>query len=71
MHTDKNIDKRINILLSGLSHIVTAIAEMRNINSDSHGVGSKRISIDSHHALLFVNSSISMAEFILSVQSKH
>lgn len=70
MHTDKNMDKRINILLSGLSSIVNAIAEMRNKNSDSHGVGSNRIGIDSHHALLFVNSSIAMAEFILSVQSK-
>lgn len=70
MHTDKNMDKRINTLLSGLSSIVTAISEMRNKNSDSHGVGSARINIDKHLALLFVNSSISMADFILSVYSK-
>ena len=39
MHTDENIGKRINTLLSGLEKIVSAIAEMRNKSSDSHGVG--------------------------------
>ncbi|KGF11847.1 abortive phage infection protein [Tissierellia bacterium S5-A11] len=69
MHTDKNMDKRINTLLSGLSSIITSIAEMRNKNSDSHGVGSARINIADYHALLFVNSSIAMADFVLSVHS--
>lgn len=32
MHTDKNMDKRINKLLSGLENIVQALAEMRNNN---------------------------------------
>lgn len=70
MHTDANMDKRVNTILSGLSSIVNAIAEMRNKNSDSHGVGSNRIKIDRYHALLFVNASIIVADFILSVQSK-
>ena len=63
------MDKRINTLLSGLSSIITSIAEMRNKNSDSHGVGSARINIADYHALLFVNSSIAMADFVLSVHS--
>lgn len=71
MHTDANTDKRINTLLSGLNSIVSAIAEMRNKDSDAHGVGANRISIDEHHARLFVNSSMTMADFILSVQQKH
>ncbi len=70
MHTNKNMDRRINTLLSGLSSIVTAISDMRNSNSDSHGVGSARISIDNHHALLVLNSAMAMSDFILSVQSK-
>lgn len=70
MHTDANADRRINTLLSGLNNIVTAIAEMRNKNSDAHGVGAKRINIDEHHARLFVNSSMTMADFIISVQQK-
>ena len=38
MHSDKETDQRIKTLLSGLSNIVTAIAEMRNKDSDAHGV---------------------------------
>ena len=66
-HADETLDKRINILLSGLEKIVSAIAQMRNKESDSHGVGSKRIGISDYHARLFLNSSIAMADFILSI----
>lgn len=45
MHADKDIDRRINTLLSGLEKIVTSIAEMRNANSDAHGVGNRRLNI--------------------------
>lgn len=71
MHTDANTDKRINTLLSGLNSIVSAVAEMRNKDSDAHGVGATRIPIEEHHARLFVNSSMAMADFILSVQQKN
>mgnify|MGYP000541425463 CR=1 FL=1 len=70
MHTDQNTDRRINTLLSGLHSIVVAIAEMRNKDSDAHGVGVNRISIDEYHARLFVNSAMTMADFILSVEIK-
>ena len=71
MHQNKDIDKRINGLLSGLEKILTAISEMRNKGSDSHGVGTKRINIAEHHARLFVNSSMTMADFVLSVSEKN
>ncbi len=71
MHNDANTDRRINTLLSGLNSIVSAIAEMRNKDSDAHGVGAKRITIYEHHARLFVNVSVAMADFILSVQQKN
>lgn len=67
MHQNESLDKKINILLSGLEKIISAIAQMRNKESDSHGVGSKRIGISDYHARLFVNSSIAMADFILSI----
>ena len=70
MHTDSGADKRINTLISGLNNIVSAIAEMRNKDSDAHGVGAARINIDEHHARLFVNSAISMSDFILFVENK-
>lgn len=68
MHTDVNADKRINILLSGLNSIVSAISEMRNKDSDAHGVGAARINIEEYHARLLVNAATSMADFILSVE---
>lgn len=67
MHTAKDIDIRINNLLSGLEKILTSISEMRNADSDAHGVGNKRINIKEHHARLFLNASIMMSDFILSV----
>ena len=70
MHGDANTDKRINTLLSGLEKIVSAISEMRNKDSDAHGVGASRIAIDEHHARLFVNAAMAMADFILSVEKK-
>lgn len=70
MHNDSNMDKRINTLLSGLEKIVSSIAEMRNKAGDSHGVGAKRINIADYHARLYVNSSMTMADFILSVAEK-
>ena len=71
MHQNKDMDKRINGLLSGLEKILSSIAEMRNKGSDSHGVGTKRINIAEHHARLFVNSAMTMADFVLSVSEKH
>lgn len=67
MHQSKEMDKRINGLLSGLEKILSAISEMRNKGSDSHGVGAKRINIAAHHARLFVNAATTMADFVLSV----
>ena len=70
MHIDKDMDSRIKKLLSGLETIVDSIAEMRNANSDSHGVGDKRVKIEKHHALLYYNSGVTLAEFLLSIINK-
>ena len=67
MHQNADTDRRINGLLSGLEKILTGIAEMRNCSSDAHGVGLRRIKIKSYHALLFVNSALTMADFVLAV----
>lgn len=67
MCSDKQLDTRINKLLSGLKSIVAAISEIRNNYSDSHGVGAGRKNIKDYHALLVVNSAITMSEFLLSV----
>ena len=67
MHADKDSDRRINTLLSGLEKIVSSVAEMRNASSDAHGVGNRRLNIAEHHARLLVNSAMTMAEFVLSI----
>ena len=67
MHSDNNIDVRIKKLIGGLNSIVSAISELRNIESDAHGAGRKRMGINMHHARLFVNSAVVLSEFILSV----
>jgi len=70
MHQQKDMDNRINALLSGLEKILSAISDMRNRGSDAHGAGSNRIKIDEHHARLFVNSAMTMADFVLSVSER-
>lgn len=70
MQQNKDFDKRVNNLLSGLEKILSSIAEMRNKSSDAHGLGSNKIKIEEHIARLLVNSSAIMAEFILSVCKK-
>lgn len=71
MHQDKNMDKRINNLLSGLNKIIDSISQMRNNSSDSHGLGMKRISIEKHHAQLYLNASIMISEFFLAIIQKN
>lgn len=69
--TGHNIDKNINDLVNGLNKIVTAIGNIRNISSDSHGLGQARYNISDYHALLVVNSSIAVCEFLISVMERN
>lgn len=67
MTQNKLWDKRILEMLSGLEKIIVAISEMRNTNSDAHGVGSARIDIKEREARMIVNASITLSEYILDV----
>lgn len=71
MRQDKGYDGRVNSLLSGLEKIVQSIAEMRNVNSDAHGAGSKRIIIKECEARLVMNSAITFCEYILEIYKNH
>lgn len=71
MRQDKGYDGRVNSLLSGLEKIVQSIAEMRNVNSDAHGAGSKRITIKECEARLVMNSAITFCEYILEIYKNH
>lgn len=63
-------DKRVNELLGGLHKILGAVSSMRNMNSDAHGAGASRITIQEREAILVANSSMMMAEYVLSVYSQ-
>lgn len=67
MHANADVDKRINELLSGIEKIIDSISEMRNKHGDAHGVGQRRINIAAHHARLYINAAMTIADFILSV----
>ena len=68
MQQSKEYDNRINSLLGALETIVQSIAEMRNANSDAHGVGTRRINIREHEAQLIMNSSIVFCEYMVSIR---
>ena len=70
MQQTKEYDARVNNLLNGLERIVQSIAEMRNANSDAHGVGSRRINIYECEARLIMNSAITFCEYIVSVHDR-
>lgn len=67
MRQKSDWDKRVNELLGGMHKIVSAIASMRNMNSDAHGAGSGRINIQEREAILTANSSMMLAEYWLAV----
>ena len=71
MHKDSNMDKRINMLLSGFEKIITSISQMRDKNSDAHGVGDRRINLEEHHVVLYANSAVTLANFFLAVIEKN
>lgn len=65
MQQKKEFDIRVNGLLDGLEKIIRNIGDMRNINSDAHGVGSGRITIREKEARLIMNSAITFCEYFL------
>lgn len=71
MQQSKEYDKRINGLLSGLEKIIENISNLRNINSDAHGVGNNRIEIKEREAILISNASQIYCDYLLSVHLSH
>lgn len=71
LNTSSELDNRVNDLISGFNKIVDSIARMRDLNSDSHGAGARRIAIDHNVAVLYVNSAITLTNFFLSLVEKN
>ena len=66
-HIIKEMDTRIKTLLSGFEKILTAISQMRDKNSDSHGAGDKWLELNESIAELFVNSSLTFSNFLIYI----
>lgn len=66
MHQNKEFDERVNSLIYGLERIIDSIADMRNLNSDSHGVGKARFALRKREARLVMNSAMTFCEYIIS-----
>ena len=66
MNIDKDLDKRIKSLISGLNTCVDSVANMRNYYGDAHANSYSPLRIKAHHARLAVNTSIAVAEFVFS-----
>lgn len=70
MRQKNDWDSRVNELLGGLHKLVSAISSMRNMNSDAHGAGARRINIKEREAILVANSSMILAEYWLAVYER-
>ena len=71
LNTSSELDNRVNDLISGFNKIVDSVARMRDLNSDSHGAGARRITIDRNIAVLYVNSAVTLSNFFLSLVEKN
>lgn len=71
MRQSNELNKNINELLGGLEKIISSVAEMRNLNSDAHGVGNKRVNIRKCEANLIVESSIVFCKYLLRINEIH
>ena len=64
----KDVDVRLNTIVSSLIKIITAVAELRNANSDSHGVGdNNRFELKERDIRLLSNSSGTLANYLLGI----
>lgn len=64
----KDVDVRLNTIVSSLIKIITAVAELRNANSDSHGVGdNNRFELKERDIRLLSNSSSTLANYLLGI----
>lgn len=71
LNISSGLDNRVNDLISGFNKIVDSVARMRDLNSDSHGAGTRRIAIDHNVAVLYVNSAVTLSNFFLSLVEKN
>ena len=64
-----NVPAPIENTTTCLNSIVNEIAQIRKDYSESHGIGKTRVVLSEAETMLVINSSITLAEYVLSVYS--
>lgn len=67
LNQSSEYDNYTNGILGGLEKIIINIANLRNQNSDAHGVGKKRIRIKKNEVNLVINATITYCDYIISI----
>lgn len=67
MNITSELDQTIKQQIQGMISIIDSISCIRNLASDSHGVGSKRVKLNKSQIKLCLNSAIIIKEYFLSV----
>ncbi|MBR3131114.1 abortive infection family protein [Candidatus Saccharibacteria bacterium] len=62
LDSSKDYDKRLKMIITGLNQVNSGIAQIRNVASDAH---TPKYKAERHHAILAVNSAITMCRFLL------
>lgn len=70
MKKNDDWDGKVVKLIGSLNNIVTTIAELRNINSDSHGSANRK-KINEAEAELVINSAVMLGNYYLKVNDRH
>lgn len=66
LHPEDKMDKSLKQILSGLFSIIHGIAGFSNYAGDRHGKAKQSHKAEKHHAILVVNSSKTVSEFLVN-----
>ncbi|MCD8207392.1 MAG: abortive infection family protein [Bacteroidales bacterium] len=67
LHTNQGMSDRMDDFIKKAYDLMESVSVMRDIDGDSHGEGKKRINLEKHQTLLYLNVAIALADFVLSV----
>ena len=70
IHNTSEIDDGLKKIAGGLNASVIGISEVRNRSSDSHGGINLKYKVEEHHALLVVNATKTITQFLFQSYKK-
>ena len=70
IHSTSEIDRGLKKMAGGLNATIVGISEVRNKSSDSHGILDLKYKLGEHHALLVVNATKTIVQFLFESYKK-